>query len=90
MEPSTTDLEIGRRQLRGEITGDKAVELAVAVTLAEYEATQPERTIPTRSPPASSQQIRHHRPRETQPITGNFDFDHLKRIHQFILQDVYD
>ncbi|PBI91157.1 Adenosine monophosphate-protein transferase VbhT [Rhodococcus erythropolis] len=27
---------------------------------------------------------------ETQPIPGNFDFDHLKKIHQFILQDVYD
>ena len=27
---------------------------------------------------------------ETQPIAGNFDFDHLKKIHQFILQDVYD
>ena len=42
MEPSTTDLEIGRRQLRGEITGDKAVELAVAAALAEYEETRPE------------------------------------------------
>ncbi|MDJ0105068.1 antitoxin VbhA family protein [Rhodococcus erythropolis] len=42
MEPSATDLEIGRRQLRGEITGDKAVELAVAAALAEYEETQPE------------------------------------------------
>ncbi|MET8317557.1 Fic family protein [Rhodococcus erythropolis] len=27
---------------------------------------------------------------ELQPIPGNFDFDHLKKIHQFILQDVYD
>ncbi|MGW8538434.1 hypothetical protein ACWGK5_30335 [Rhodococcus qingshengii] len=27
---------------------------------------------------------------ELQPIAGNFDFDHLKKIHQFILQDVYD
>lgn len=27
---------------------------------------------------------------ETQPIPGTFDFDHLKKIHQFILQDVYD
>ncbi|MCZ9634620.1 MULTISPECIES: Fic/DOC family protein [unclassified Rhodococcus (in: high G+C Gram-positive bacteria)] len=27
---------------------------------------------------------------ETQPIAGNFDFEHLKKIHQFILQDVYD
>lgn len=27
---------------------------------------------------------------ETQPIPGNFDFDHLKKIHQFILQDLYD
>lgn len=27
---------------------------------------------------------------ETQPIPGNFDFEHLKKIHQFILQDVYD
>ncbi|MFE5790427.1 hypothetical protein [Rhodococcus erythropolis] len=42
MEPNATDAEIGRRQLRGEITGDKAVELAVAVALAEYEAAQPE------------------------------------------------
>lgn len=25
-----------------------------------------------------------------QPIAGNFDFEHLKKIHQFILQDVYD
>jgi len=27
---------------------------------------------------------------ELQPIAGNFDFEHLKKIHQFILQDVYD
>lgn len=27
---------------------------------------------------------------ELQPIPGNFDFDHLKEIHQFILHDVYD
>lgn len=30
MEPSATDLEIGRRQLRGEITGDEAVALVLA------------------------------------------------------------
>lgn len=33
MEPTAVDLEIGRRQLRGEITGDEAVSLAVAATL---------------------------------------------------------
>ena len=42
MEPSEYGIEVGRRQLRGEITGDKAVELAVAAALAEHEATQPE------------------------------------------------
>ncbi|MFI7166770.1 hypothetical protein ACIBM3_30360 [Rhodococcus erythropolis] len=42
MEPNTADIEIDRRQLRGEIAGDNAVELAVAVALAEYEATQAE------------------------------------------------
>lgn len=30
MEPSATDVEIGRRQLRGEITGDEAVALVLA------------------------------------------------------------
>lgn len=24
------------------------------------------------------------------PIEGNFDFDHLKQIHHFIFQDLYD
>lgn len=33
MEPTAADLEIGRRQLRGEITGDEAVSLAIAAVL---------------------------------------------------------
>ncbi|UGQ55230.1 MULTISPECIES: antitoxin VbhA family protein [Rhodococcus] len=33
MEPTAADLEIGRRQLRGEITGDEAVSLAIAAAL---------------------------------------------------------
>ncbi|WP_235868065.1 antitoxin VbhA family protein [Rhodococcus qingshengii] len=33
MEPTAADLEIGRRQLRGEITGDEAVNLAIAAAL---------------------------------------------------------
>lgn len=24
------------------------------------------------------------------PITGNFDFEHLKRIHKFLFEDIYD
>lgn len=35
MEPSAADIAIGRRQLRGEITGDEAVELALAAALNE-------------------------------------------------------
>lgn len=27
---------------------------------------------------------------QTHPIEGNFDFDHLKAIHYFIFQDIYD
>ncbi|GAB6926003.1 hypothetical protein JCM9803A_64530 [Rhodococcus erythropolis] len=35
MEPSAADIAIGRRQLRGEITGDEAVELALAAAVNE-------------------------------------------------------
>ncbi|ROZ55227.1 hypothetical protein EEB12_15505 [Rhodococcus sp. WS1] len=35
MEPTAADIAIGRRQLRGEITGDEAVELALAAALNE-------------------------------------------------------
>ncbi|MBW0288604.1 hypothetical protein ATN37_00975 [Rhodococcus sp. MH15] len=35
MEPTAADIAIGRRQLRGEITGDEAVELAPAAALNE-------------------------------------------------------
>lgn len=35
MEPSATDIDIDRQQIRGEITGDEAVELALAAALNE-------------------------------------------------------
>ncbi|ULD38937.1 antitoxin VbhA family protein [Rhodococcus qingshengii] len=42
MEPSAASMEIGRRQLRGEISGDEAVALAVAAAIAEYDSAHPE------------------------------------------------
>ena len=27
---------------------------------------------------------------QNKPIKGNFDFNHLKKIHKYIFQDVYD
>lgn len=42
MEPSAASIEIGRRQLRGEISGNEAVALAVATAIAEYDSTRPE------------------------------------------------
>lgn len=35
IEPSAADIDIGRRQLRGEITGDEAVERALGAALNE-------------------------------------------------------
>lgn len=41
MEPTAADIAIGRRQLRGEITGDEAVELALAAALNERKEQRP-------------------------------------------------